>query len=473
MLKFLLMLGFIWYVFKYEPLSNDSGIIGSAILMIAAPPARKVPLMITGHLPLLIEAPKTLLISEPSNEISVYLQEYDRGLRCLILSLINPGLESHKNLLEGIFKTVTTNESFIKFGNVKSIIVSAVMFKECRDLTSSGSNEFNIHHNVLISPTTTFNQYYNEVSEFVNSNLEHGYGYEVIEYYKVKCWNLDLMRNAKIKLSKGKINLLGYRSYSTGSASNLNNKGKGIFISPIKVDVDKNQFATMDIETMNIKGIQTPVAISSCNENGSKLFLIDSLLLHSNLNLAVNNLWKQYFYYIINQGDKLILAHNLGNFDGYFLYKALVNYFDPRMVECLIDDSKSFISIKLLSDNKIEWKDSCRLFPMSLDKLCNLFGGIGKLVPYNSKFNDISLFNNPKSFGLFKKYALQDAVALFESITMAQITYFNKFKVDITTVVSSPTLSLKIFRSNFLSLSIPVLSREIDEFVRFGYYGGG
>jgi hypothetical protein len=32
---------------------------------------------------------------------------------------------------------------------------------------------------------------------------------------------------------------------------------------------------------------------------------------------------------------------------------------------------------------------------------------------------------------------------------------------------------LKIFRSKFLSLSIPILTKDVDEFVRFGYYGGG
>jgi len=120
-----------------------------------------------------IESSKTLLISEPINEVSVYFHEYDKGLRCLILHLINPDLENHRNLLEGIFNAITTHEAFINFGEFKSIIVSAVMHKEIGKITSSGSNEFNIHHNVLIDSTTTFNNYFNEVSEFVNNNLEH------------------------------------------------------------------------------------------------------------------------------------------------------------------------------------------------------------------------------------------------------------------------------------------------------------
>lgn len=114
-----------------------------------------------------------------------------------------------------------------------------------------GPGEFNFHHNVLISSSTTFTQYYNEVGELVNHKLEHGYGYEVIEYYKVRVWNLDVLQNAKIKLhNKGKIDFLGYRSYSTSAVKS------NIAINPIKVDKTINNFATMDIETMDVKGFK-------------------------------------------------------------------------------------------------------------------------------------------------------------------------------------------------------------------------
>jgi len=78
----------------------------------------------------LIEAPNQLLISEPEYNVSVFLTEYDKGLRCLILNIINPGLLTHKELLEGIFNVVTTNETFINFGTCKSIIISAVMYRD-------------------------------------------------------------------------------------------------------------------------------------------------------------------------------------------------------------------------------------------------------------------------------------------------------------------------------------------------------
>lgn len=273
----------------------------------------------------------------------------------------------------------------------------------------AGSSEFNFHHNVLIDSTTTFNQYYNEVGEFVNHKLEHGYGYEVIEYYKVKVWNLDLMRNAKIKLhNKGRVELLGYRSYSTSTCSalrapstntrgykvsispevsltslatmdNSNKKRKEIFISPVKTDLNCSNFATMDIETMDINGVQEPVAISTCNSKTSKLFIIDSVLVKTSPQLAIYNLWKDYFDYLLKSKDVLVFAHNLGKFDGYLLFKGLVNYFDPTNIDTIMDEAKSFITITLnLSNGKIVWKDSLRIFPVSLNELCNTFKVEGK-----------------------------------------------------------------------------------------------
>jgi len=52
---------------------------------------------------------------------------------------------------------------------------------------------------------------------------------------------------------------------------------------------------------MDVNGIQTPVAISTCNgilKQNYKLFLIDHVLLQSTPEVAVNKLWKDYFDYI-------------------------------------------------------------------------------------------------------------------------------------------------------------------------------
>ncbi len=232
-----------------------------------------------------------------------------------------------------------------------------------------------------------------------------------------------------------------------------------------------------------LNNIQVPIAISSCGVNNSKieskLFIIDHILLNSNYELAVKNLWQKYFNYLesldITQSvEKLILfAHNLGDFYGYFLYKGLMNHYNPENVSSIIDESNSFISIKLLSGITFERKESLRIFPMSLDKLCGLFGVEGKLTKYNNRFNSIELFNSPVIWGLFKKYALQDAISLYKALFTAQLIYFDKFGVDIESVYSTATLSLKIFRTKFLDKDIFILPQHIDLFIRNGYYGGG
>jgi hypothetical protein len=241
----------------------------------------------------------------------------------------------------------------------------------------------------------------------------------------------------------------------------------------------------MDIETININNTQIPIAISSYGMNNDKvesnLFLIDHVLLKNNCELALKQLWNQYFTYLENLEDitdKItIFAHNLGDFDGYFLYKGLMNHYNPEHITSIIDDSNSFISIKLLSGIKtglsFEWKDSLRIFPISLDNLCQLFGVEGKMIPYNPKFNDISLFDSPRLWGIFKQYSLQDAVALYESLSTAQHLYFTKFGVDLESIYSTATLSLKIFRTSFLNENIFILPQHIDLFIRQAYYGGG
>ena len=64
-------------------------------------------------------------------------------------------------------------------------------------------------------------------------------------------------------------------------------------------------------------------------------------------------MWNQYFNYLksvldnnITIENKLVIfAHNLGNFDGYFLYKGLMSCFNPENISSIIDDKKTFIPI--------------------------------------------------------------------------------------------------------------------------------
>lgn len=67
---------------------------------------------------------------------------------------------------------------------------------------------------------------------------------------------------------------------------------------------------------------------------------------------------------------------------------------------------------------------------------------------------------------------MQDSVALLDALLKAQDIYLNKYNVDITTILSTSTLSLKIFRQQFLDQNIEILKNSEDTFIRRGYFGG-
>jgi hypothetical protein len=172
---------------------------------------------------------------------------------------------------------------------------------------------------------------------------------------------------------------------------------------------------------------------------------------------------------------KTIFVHNLGNFDGYFLYRALLIHFTPSYVSCLIDNNNVFISITLKVSDKfsITFKDSLRVFPVSLEELCKVFLVPGKISKYNPLFNSLELFNDNNLLNDFISYAKQDSKALFDALLIAQNYYIDNYKIDITTIFSTSTLSFKIFRTHYLQEPLPILNKNIDSFIRKGYFGGG
>ena len=201
-------------------------------------------------------------------------------------------------------------------------------------------------------------------------------------------------------------------------------------------------------------------------------------------------MWDVFFDFILKNCDKdVIFVHNLGHFDGFFIYKALSNKFKPEEISCLIDNHNKFIQITLSlpGQGKIEklnlvFKDSSlafarlrakdRIFPVSLNDLCHILSLPGKTNTYNPEYHKISLFNNEQLLEEFKYYSIQDSCALFDCLYKLQDIYLKNYNVDITTILSTSTLSMKIFRSKFLKVNIPILKRLDDTFIRKSYFGG-
>jgi hypothetical protein len=240
--------------------------------------------------------------------LNILETNHDLNMRCLKFTMINNNFLEGEVLFKGIYNTLMNNQDFITFGYHKIIILS---------VTISNNREYNIHSNTLIANDTTFEDYYlfvsNELSNY--NNLQYGYHNEEILKYNVLCWNVDDVKNSKIKqthntlLAKGvnprikNIKKMGNQTIRTFSTSSLNLRAwyKGL-IKPISLFNKKGilkqknvkAFFTMDIETINFNNIQIPIAISSCGFHNDKvdtqLFLIDHTLLKCNQDLALQQL---------------------------------------------------------------------------------------------------------------------------------------------------------------------------------------
>ena len=132
------------------------------------------------------------------------------------------------------------------------------------------------------------------------------------------------------------------------------------------------------METMKINqyGDQIPVLISFVSNNIREVILIDHTkfvyLEYGELDMAcVEELVIEMFIKLLNllkQYENIsftILVHNLGGFDGLYLFKYLTKVLGFE-VDALIDNNNKFIQITQI---KIKWIDSYRLFPIKLDDL--------------------------------------------------------------------------------------------------------
>ena len=97
----------------------------------------------------------------------------------------------------------------------------------------------------------------------------------------------------------------------------------------------------------------------------------------------------------------------------------------------------------------------------------------GKTSEYNfNEWNNIELFNKPDQLKLFVEYSIQDSISLLNAILNARSIYHNNYNVDIVKVVSTPSLSLLIYRHKFQQVEIPILNRKLDSKIRDSYFGG-
>ena len=223
-----------------------------------------------------------------------------------------------------------------------------------------------------------------------------------------------------------------------------------------------NRFSTLDLETVEYKGNQVPIAISlsmvspdkSTKEHffiidHSKLVYLEGTVTQESLDMVIDQMWIEFINFIKmnckNQSLKVLFVHNLGSFDGIFIFKYLTRLAKNASFETLIDGSNDFIKITVTLSKgvyKINFIDSCRIFPIGLDKLCKTYGVEGKTQKYDiSKFNNFNLFKDLDLLTLFKEYSIQDSKALAEALLVAQSNIFLDYSIDITDCLSASNLA--------------------------------
>ena len=127
--------------------------------------------------------------------------------------------------------------------------------------------------------------------------------------------NLFVHTKRKSKLLKGHINPLTRRTDIKSDKDKING------FTPLGT----NTFSTLDLETMDWNGEQMPISISISSIRANKrivsdFFIIDStkLVYESNglpsavtLNLAIDNMWTEFFDFLASRKDMLVIEQSL------------------------------------------------------------------------------------------------------------------------------------------------------------------
>jgi DNA polymerase type B, organellar and viral len=345
---------------------------------------------------------------------------------------------------------------------------------------SSDDKTFNIHKNIIVDENTTIYNYLDKIEKSIQAFYDSGYPITTFSILQVRLWDYNPKSTIGGKKASNSIHQ-SRRSFHT-SCVNLTNKDLN-FIKPLKTakNINRSMIAAVDLETIELNNNQIPISISFSYILKGKLFtifeIIDPNLLLINQDDALKSLWLNFMNKIndLNLHKVVVFTHNLGSFDGYFIFKGLLELPDVNIdkVNSIIDDLHRFISIDIIwKDTSLIFKDSIRIFPISLQELCETFKVEGKLQKYNPAFNKISLFSNKELLEQFMEYSKQDSICLLKALIKAQDIYINEHKIDFGTIWSTSTLSFKIFRQKFLDINISTLTNKLDAIIRLAYIGG-
>jgi hypothetical protein len=193
---------------------------------------------------------------------------------------------------------------------------------------------------------------------------------------------------------------------------------------------------------------------------------------------------KQLFNYIFQNidtfKDHTFYAHNGGRFDLVFLLRdVLIDNKNVVISESkLLELNSSIIGMTIMyKGHKIHFKDSLRMFTVSLKKITKDFNVASQKGDIDHR--SINRYTFGDKAEEIMKYLKNDVRGLLEVLTIHNKNVFEQFKINITSCYTSASLSKNIYNTcysyipeNKKNFRIQRPSKEIEDFIRPNFHGG-
>jgi hypothetical protein len=150
---------------------------------------------------------------EKSEDVKFGSIIFDSKGRYLEFLIENTWLLPHKVALRSIHRKLMINKDFLNFGGKKVIMLFSKL--------DNGST-ITFHPNVFITNTTSFNDYYKSIENYIQMTYDNTTLYGNIDQileFKLLVWNLDNIQNKNIKLTLNNPNKIFLRKFHSNPPS--------------------------------------------------------------------------------------------------------------------------------------------------------------------------------------------------------------------------------------------------------------
>lgn len=170
-------------------------------------------------------------------------------------------------------------------------------------------------------------------------------------------------------------------------------------------------------------------------------------------------------WYLKLATNRVVYAHNGGNFDAVFILKCLLSNFPEYSAEIIPSQSTILKLTITKTGEKFKWVflDSARTLPDKLNNLAKCFLGKEK-VDFGGNYDDLP--QNPLRYD----YLRSDCVLLWDTLKTA----FDKLEHDIggRVSISAASTALATFRNTYQDRELFDCGEHANTLARSAYYGG-